>query len=43
MSGEQSFLVCQAGERVSPFFPEAFAGERFDFHSARKHTPLQLA
>ena len=33
MSGQQSILVCQVGKRVSPFFPETFAGECFDFHS----------
>ena len=33
MSGQQSILVCQGGERVSLFFPETFAGECFDFHS----------
>ena len=46
MSGQQSILVCKDGERVSPFFPETFAGECFDFHSVspvRKDLPQQLA
>jgi hypothetical protein len=46
MSGQQSILVCQGDEPVSPFFPETLAGECFDFHSlppGRAHLPQQLA
>jgi hypothetical protein len=46
MSGQQSLLVCQGDERVSPFFSETFSRECFDLHSmsaGRKDLPQQLA
>jgi hypothetical protein len=36
MSGQQSILVCQGGEWVSPFFPETYAGKCFDSFGAAR-------